>query len=703
MDGALLFSALACFGALGVALWFLRDTSRISLYTPMSADDGANGGLADDSGHKAFDMRGVSVDEDPELEHHHVLSADMSPSTHVGEDLIDISNAIQEGAISFLSQEYRYIAVFAVCFSVLLFIVLAVAEDAQFAGLTVVAFLIGSATSAICGYIGMRVAVYSNSRTAIAATTSIGRAFVVAFKSGAVIGFGLVGLGLLMLVLVIAMFKTAYPDAFLDQESTRKLYEAIAGYGLGGSSIALFGRVGGGIFTKAADVGADLVGKLENDIPEDDARNPAVIADNVGDNVGDIAGMGSDLFGSFAEATCAAMVISSRSSLFSSMSHMGFPLLISACGILVCIGTAMLVTSRDNVVRSHTDVEPVLKNQLLVSTLVMTPVVLILSLAILPGTFTLGDKTVHNWGVFLCILSGLWSGLAIGYITEYYTSHSYAPVREVANACNTGAATNIIYGLALGYKSAIIPVVCLVATVYVSFSLGGSYGVAVGALGILSTLSIGLTIDSYGPICDNAGGIAEMANLGADVRDRTDALDAAGNTTAAIGKGFAIGSAALVSLALFMAFVDTAEGVDVVDVLEPAVFCGILFGALLPYWFSALTMKSVGKAALAMVEEVRRQFAERPGIMERTQKPDYAECVRISTDASLQEMIAPGALVIMTPILVGFIFGTRSLAGVLVGALVSGVQMAISSSNTGGAWDNAKVCSSVALFILICF
>jgi len=404
--------------------------------------------------------------------------------------------------------------------------------------------------------------------------------------------------------------------------------------------------------------------------------------------------MGADLFGSFAESSCAAMVIAAASPELSiSWPALCFPLALSSSGILVSLLTSFASTHL-MVVKDQAGIEPSLKRQILVSTLLMTPVVYIICYYFLPDNFTIGvagqaNLAVKNWYIFFCVCCGLWSGMCIGYITEYYTSHSWGPVREVAQACKTGAATNIIFGLALGYKSVIIPVFCLAITIYVSYRLAGMFGIACGALGILSTLPTSLAIDAYGPICDNAGGIAEMAGMREEVRVKTDALDAAGNTTAAIGKGFAIGSAALVSLALFGAFVTTV-GETQVDILQPFQFAGLLVGAMLPYWFSAMTMKSVGKAALEMVLEVRDQIAKEPRILEGLVPPNYQRCITISTEASLREMLPPGALVMFTPILVGFIFGTQALSGVLAGALVSGVQMAISSSNTGGAWDNAK-------------
>jgi len=515
-------------------------------------------------------------------------------------------------------------------------------------------------------------------------------------------GFCLVSLALLTLYILINFFRLYYDDIYNPLNNQGKdLYEAVAGYGLGGSSIALFGRVGGGIYTKAADVGADLTGKLEFNIPEDDARNPATIADNVGDNVGDIAGMGADLFGSFAEATCAAMVIASQSpDLSREWAYLCLPMNICAVGILVCVITSFFATNLMSVSKKE-DIENVLKWQIIISTVLMTPAAFAVCWCSLPEKFNV-TATIPSkrWWVFFCIFCGLWSGMIIGYSTDYYTSNAHAPVQEVAKACTTGAATDIIYGLALGYKSNIIPVICMAVSIYVSFSLAGMFGIAMAAIGVLSTLPISLTIDAYGPICDNAGGIAEMAHMGKHIRERTDALDAAGNTTAAIGKGFAIGSALFVSIALFGAFVSekfhtTLNGsgqivAAQIDILEPFIFAGLLIGAMLPYWFSAMTMKSVGKAAFKMVDEVRRQFTEHPEILEGKALPDYARCVEISTKAALHEMIAPGCLVLLTPLVVGYIFGVKALAGVLVGSIISGVQLAISMSNTGGAWDNTK-------------
>lgn len=616
--------------------------------------------------------------------------------------LFEIYKLIWNGAHSFLYAEYYYISYFIVVFSALIIVVLGVTDSWTNGVFTAIAFLVGCITSVVAGLIGMKIGVYANARVTLSAERSLEEAFSTSFRAAIVMGFVLCSMGLLNLFVLIYLFRLHYSDAFKhgSEDVTHALFEAIAGYGLGGSCIGLFGRVGGGIYTKAADVGADLCGKNQADLPEDDPRNPAVIADNVGDNVGDIAGMGADLFGSFAEASCAALVIGSQGSLVHDWKYLAYPLTISAGGLVVCLITSFHATSFSSV-DAESKIEKTLKYQLVISTVLMTPMLYLLSWAFLPDTMEVGGKSdVRYYHVFISGLCGLWSGLIIGYVTEYYTSHSYTPVREVAESCAAGgAATNIIYGLALGYLSVIIPVICLAVTTYVAHVLAGFYGIAIAALGILSTLSIGLTIDAFGPICDNAGGIAEMAGFEEQVRDRTDALDAAGNTTAAIGKGFAIGSAALVSLALFSGFITLAQGAflvggkgdPTVNILKPWPFSGLLIGAMLPYWFTAMTMKSVGRAANEMVAEVNRQWDENPRILlENGDMPDYDRCIKISTDASLKEMFAPGALVMLSPLIVGFLFGVQALAGMLAGALVSGVQMAISQSNTGGAWDNAK-------------
>jgi len=479
---------------------------------------------------------------------------------------------------------------------------------------TVGAFILGAFTSVISGYIGMKVAVFANSRTAYAAINrdhGLANAFIVAFRGGSVLGFCLSSLGLLNLLALILLYKYFYLGEEYSNEHIKTMMECIAGYGLGGSTIAMFGRVGGGIYTKAADVGADLAGKVEEGLEEDDPRNPATIADNVGDNVGDIAGMGADLFGSFAEATCAALVVCATSpELIQTTGGILYPLMLSAAGILVCLVTSFFATNIMTV-DEMSKIEKTLKYQLIISTVLLTPTLYAISWWVLPEVFHFeivlpsGEVRSVLEGVtyihaFICVASGLWSGMIIGAVTEYYTSHSYAPVREVAEASKTGGATNIIYGLALGYLSCIIPTFCLSFTIYLSFHLAGMYGISLAALGMLSNLAISLAIDGYGPIADNAGGMVEMIHLDPSIREKTDALDAAGNTTAAIGKGFAIGSAALVSLALFGAFITRSQQ-DSVNILNPLEFSGLLLGAMLPYAFSALTMKSVGKAANEMV------------------------------------------------------------------------------------------------------
>ncbi|CAM6122187.1 unnamed protein product [Calypogeia fissa] len=680
------FVPVACAVGIVFALvqWWI--VSGVSVSGASSANGGSNGG-----------------------HHHSLIDSEEGHDEHsMVKKVAEIQDAIAEGAESFLATEYQYLGIFLTIFSVLIFVFLGSVggfslqnvpcEDDETkmcspplanAFFSTVAFILGALASILSGYLGMKIATYANARTALEARKSVGAAFIVAFRSGAVMGFLLAANGLLVLFLTIVLFKLYFGDDWVG------LYESITGYGLGGSSVALFGRVGGGIYTKAADVGADLVGKIEQGIPEDDPRNPAVIADNVGDNVGDIAGMGADLFGSFAESTCAALVISSLSSFGSEHSFvaMSYPLLISASGIIVCLITTLFATDFITI-KSTKYIEVSLKAQLTISTILATGAIILMSYLALPSEIKIKvvgqpDLDATWWSIAVAVCSGLWAGLIIGFVTEYFTSNTYTPVREVANACKTGAATNIIFGLALGYKSVIIPVFAIAAAIYISYTFAAMYGIAVAALGMLSTIATGLAIDAYGPISDNAGGIAEMAGMKEIVRERTDALDAAGNTTAAIGKGFAIGSAALVSLALFGAYVSRA-GIASVDVIQAQTFVGLIIGAMLPYWFSAMTMKSVGKAALAMVEEVRRQFNSIPGIMEGTTKPDYKRCVAISTDASLKEMIPPGLLVMLTPLIVGYLFGVNTLSGVLAGALVSGVQIAISASNTGGAWDNAK-------------
>ena len=599
-----------------------------------------------------------------------------------------IHGAIAEGAMAFLKQEYKFLAIFMVSFAVIIAILIddSHTPDIREGIYTAFAFLFGGAISIASGYIGMKVATQGNARTTVSAKKDISDAFDVAINSGAVMGFALVGLATLGLVLIYLIMKFMLAD--LGEENNHILMEVIAGFGLGGSTIALFARVGGGIFTKAADVGADLVGKVEQGIPEDDPRNPAVIADNVGDNVGDVAGMGADLFGSCAESTCAAMVISAV--VFAADPNaLLYPVLISAVGIPISLITKLLVE-----VKTEEDVAAGLMKLLIISSVLMAVVMFFFTMALVPEFFELNEEQYTNVGVYWCFLSGLIAGLVVGLLTGYYTSDNYNPVKELAKSCETGVATNIIYGLALGYKSTVLPYLAIAICIFVSWELAGMYGVAIASLGMLGTLVIALMIDAYGPVADNAGGIAEMVGLDKEVRRRTDILDSAGNTTAAIGKGFAIGAAILTSLALFAAFITAASnlmGEQIsMSLLDPLVFTSLFIGAVLPFLFTAMTLKSVGKAAFDMIEEVRRQFKTIPGIMEGTGDPDYAQCVAISTQAALREMIAPGILIMGTPLVTGYLFGVEAVAGILAGSLVAGGVLAIASSNSGGAWDNAK-------------
>jgi K(+)-stimulated pyrophosphate-energized sodium pump len=600
------------------------------------------------------------------------------------EKLTEISSAIAEGAMAFLKREYRILTLFMAIFAIIIMFTVNDSRSGVSMGIySAVCFLIGAGTSVAAGYIGMKIATKGNVRTAAAARISLERAFSIAFESGAVMGFGLTGLAVVGLILVYTGLTN-----FLPSVEPHFIMEILSGFALGGSSVALFGRVGGGIYTKAADVGADLVGKVEAGIPEDDPRNPAVIADNVGDNVGDIAGMGADLFGSVAESTCAAMVIGAASFVALEeplrTSALLFPLFVSGIGIVASLISLFFIRPK-----TEEKVEGSLKNALIISTLLMLIALYPFTMQMLPASFMLGERMFTNTGVFITLAAGLIAGLAIGLITEYFTSHRYSPVREVADASQTGAATNIIYGLSLGYNSAVIPMLILAITVVIGFSFAGMYGIAMAAIGMLGTIAVGLTIDAYGPVSDNAGGIAEMAEMGKDIRKRTDALDAAGNTTAAIGKGFAIGSAALTALALTAAFLTRAQSASI-NMLDPIVMAGLFVGAALPFAFSAMTMRSVGKAAFAMIEEVRRQFRTIPGLLEGKARADYSTCVDISTQASLKEMMAPGLMVIITPLLAGWFFGVQMLAGLLIGSLIVGVMLAISMANSGGAWDNAK-------------
>jgi K(+)-stimulated pyrophosphate-energized sodium pump len=602
-----------------------------------------------------------------------------------------IAGYIADGALAFLRAEYRVLALFALIASAFLGYLGFTGERSS--PIIVIAFLLGALLSATAGFIGMKIATRANVRTAQAARTSLSRALQVSFAGGSVMGMGVAGLAVFGLGTLFILFYHLFVGRLHGTASgveMEKALEVLTGFSLGAESIALFARVGGGIYTKAADVGADLVGKVEAGIPEDDPRNPATIADNVGDNVGDVAGMGADLFGSYVATILATMVLGrevrlSNPDQLGGLSPILLPMAVAGLGIVASLVGILLVR-----VKEGGSVQAALNFGNYVSVVISAVFSYVLIKWLLPaGDITIRGYTFDANHVFYAVLVGLAVGTLMSVITEYYTAMGKRPVLSIVQQSSTGHATTVIAGLAVGMESTVLPILVLAAGIVLSFEAAGLYGVAIAAAGMMATTAMQLAIDAFGPIADNAGGIAEMSELPQEVRERTDILDAVGNTTAATGKGFAIASAALTSLALFAAFMGTAH-IDTIDISNARVLAGLFVGAMIPFIFSALAISAVGRAAMAMVQEVRRQFREIPGIMEGTGRPEYEKCVAISTQAAIREMVLPGAIALLTPIAIGFLFGPEVLGGTLAGVTVSGVLMAMFQSNAGGAWDNAK-------------
>jgi len=603
----------------------------------------------------------------------------------------EISNYIAEGAMAFLKAEWKILGYFVVIVALLLGIMAKANPNSHWS--IALAFIMGAVLSATAGYIGMRVATKANVRTAHAARTSLSKALSVSFTGGSVMGLGVAGLAVLGLSGLFIILKNIFaPGAAVNSPEMLQTIEVLTGFSLGAESIALFARVGGGIYTKAADVGADLVGKVEAGIPEDDPRNPATIADNVGDNVGDVAGMGADLFGSYVATVLATMVLGQETisiDQFNGLAPILLPMMIAGTGIIFSIIGTWFVKISDNA-GVNTDTVQRALNMGNWGSIVLTAIASIgLVYYILPETMILRDHEFTKWGVLGAIAVGLVVGTLMSLITEYYTAMGKRPVLTIIRQSSTGHATNVIGGLAMGMESTFFPILVLAGGIWGSFECAGLYGVAIAAAGMMATTAMQLAIDAFGPIADNAGGIAEMSELPKEVREKTDVLDAVGNTTAATGKGFAIASAALTSLALFAAFVGVA-GIQGIDIYKAKVLASLFVGGMIPFIFSSLAIRAVGEAAMAMVEEVRRQFKTIPGIMEGTGKPEYDKCVAISTEASIKKMILPGAIAILSPLIIGFILGPEALGGFLAGATVSGVLMGMFQNNAGGAWDNAK-------------